>query len=101
MENWKGFWKQAVMAYSRFYSGIYLDTLNKITKILRAACVPVEIQTRHLQNRNLNHYHYVSLLCKFPFAGVFFNSDVLFRNQDPLRLIKQLFQLGNYAVSSE
>jgi hypothetical protein len=39
-------------------------------KNLRAACVLVEIQTRHLQNRNLNLYHYANLLYKLPFSGV-------------------------------
>jgi hypothetical protein len=41
-------WKEAALALSLYYSGIFLERLRKTIKTLvRIADVPVEIQTKH------------------------------------------------------
>jgi hypothetical protein len=47
-------WKEVVMAYSRYYPGIFLEGLKKIMKTLvRIACIPVESETKHFLSTNL------------------------------------------------
>jgi antibiotic biosynthesis monooxygenase (ABM) superfamily enzyme len=48
------FWKEEVMVQLRFYPGICLEGLNKITKTsIRVVSVPSRIQNEHLLNTSL------------------------------------------------
>jgi hypothetical protein len=46
-KNWKGFWKDAGVAYSTFCPGICLQEMKKSMSNLRIVGVPAEIQTQH------------------------------------------------------
>jgi hypothetical protein len=50
-------WREAVMAYSRYYPSICLEGLRETTKTsVRIPGVPAEIQIKPLPNASLEHY---------------------------------------------
>jgi hypothetical protein len=55
-------WKEDAVAYFRFYPGIRLEGLRKITRTSdRIAGGAVEVRTEKLPNRKLDHYRYTIL----------------------------------------
>jgi hypothetical protein len=58
-------WKEAFMAYLKYYQSNCLAWLKKTPKTsVRTVGAPAEIRTQHLPNTSLDRYHYASLLCK-------------------------------------
>jgi hypothetical protein len=53
-------WKQAVVANSRYYPGIYQEDLRKTLKHVRLVGVPTKIRTKQLPN-TLEPYRYPNL----------------------------------------
>jgi hypothetical protein len=53
-------WKEAIVAWLRYYPRIYLERLKKAS--VRIRLVLAKIRSEHLPNRDLERYRYASLL---------------------------------------
>jgi hypothetical protein len=62
MMNW--IWKEAFLAESRYYSGIFLEVEGKNQDKPHSGGLGVsaEIRTQHLSRASLGHYRYTNLL---------------------------------------
>jgi hypothetical protein len=52
---------EEVLVYQRYYPGISLQELSKLTETLRTDGVPSEVRTEHIRDTYLGHYRYVNM----------------------------------------